>query len=153
MLKTGDKAVDFALPGSDDKTHTLEEFKGKNVVLYFYPKDMTSGCTKEARKFASLKDEFKKLDAEIIGVSKDSSESHKKFIQKEDLNFLLLSDPDNNVAKAYGAYGEKSMYGKKYMGTIRSTFVIGKGGKIISAEYKVKPEESPVDSCNLLKNK
>lgn len=151
MLKAGDKAIDFSLMGDDDKTHTLAEFKGKNVVLYFYPKDMTSGCTVEAKKFSALKEEFQSLNAVILGVSKDSIESHKKFKEKENLNFLLLSDPEEKLAKAYEAYGEKTMYGKKYKGTIRSTFVIDKDGTILSAEYQVKPEETPEDACDLLR--
>lgn len=143
MLTTNSQAPDFLLEGSDGKKHSLEEFKGQKVVLYFYPKDMTSGCTKEAQIFASLHEEFKKYNAVIIGVSKDSIASHQKFIAKENLPFLLLSDSEGKMLEAYDVYKEKSMYGRKYFGIVRSTFLIDEEGKILQADYNVKATESP----------
>jgi len=109
-------------------------------VLYFYPKDNTPGCTKEACSFRDNIQPFQAKNAVVLGISPDSVKSHQNFINKQNLNFTLLSDPDNKVADAYGAWGEKSMYGKKYMGILRSTFVIGKDGKIKHVFEKVKPE-------------
>ncbi|AEA33389.1 peroxiredoxin [Hippea maritima] len=118
------KAIDFCLPDHENKQHCLDEFKGKWIVLYFYPKDNTSGCTKEAVEFSQKKDAFDKFDAVIIGISKDSPKSHARFIEKHDLNILLLSDEEHKVLEAYGAWGKKKNYGKEYYGTIRSTFLI-----------------------------
>jgi peroxiredoxin Q/BCP len=139
MLKTGDAAPDFNLPGDDEKQHSLKDFKGKVLILYFYPKDMTPGCTTEACDFRDQAPTLKKKGAVVVGVSPDSVTSHQKFKTKHDLNFLLLSDVDNAIAKAYGAYGDKVLYGKKYKGIIRSTFVIDKAGRIASAALKVSP--------------
>ncbi|MBI9073046.1 MAG: thioredoxin-dependent thiol peroxidase [Melioribacteraceae bacterium] len=138
MLQKGDKAPDFKLESTEVKVVSLKDFKGKNVVLYFYPKDNTPGCTTEACSFRDNIDAFSEKDTVILGVSPDKIASHHKFIDKQGLNFPLLSDPEHVAAEAYGAWGEKSMFGKKYMGIIRSTFVIDKTGKIVEAFYKVK---------------
>lgn len=145
MSLEGKKAPDFSLAGSDGKTHSLKDYKGQTVVLYFYPKDDTPGCTKEACGF---RDHFKTIakHAVLFGVSKDSIASHGKFISKYKLPFTLLSDPDAAVMKAYGAFGEKLMYGKPVMGTIRSTVVIGPDGKVRKHWAAVKnAEEHPSD--------
>lgn len=138
MLKEGNKAPDFKLPGDDGKTHSLKDYKGKKVVLYFYPKDDTSGCTKEACDFRDNMKRIAKKDTVVIGVSKDSIKSHNKFKDKYDLNFLLLSDEDCKVLEKYGVWQEKSMYGRKYMGVVRSTFIIDENGKIKKIFPKVK---------------
>lgn len=139
MLNAGDKAPGFSLMSDKGETVSLSDFAGKSeVILYFYPKDNTSGCTKEA---CSFRDNIQKIEtkgAVVLGVSPDSVKSHQNFIQKQNLNFTLLSDPEHKVAEAYGAWGEKSMYGKKYMGILRSTFVIGKDGIIKNVFDKVK---------------
>ncbi len=141
MLKAGDKAPDFRLKSDEDKDVSLVDFQGKKeVILYFYPKDNTSGCTKEACSFRDSFPNFKSRNAVILGVSPDSVKSHQGFKQKHNLNFTLLSDPEHKVAEIYGAWGEKSMYGKKYMGILRTTFVIGKDGRIKNVFEKVKPE-------------
>ena len=140
MLSPGDKAPAFKLEGDDGKTHSLSEFAGKTLILYFYPKDNTPGCTTEACDFRDEETALKKKKAVVVGVSPDSIASHGKFRDKHDLNFLLLSDPDHAVAETYGAWGDKVLYGKKYKGIIRSTFVIDDKGKIKSAHYKVSPK-------------
>jgi peroxiredoxin Q/BCP len=137
-LKPGMPAPEFDLPTGDDTTLSLKELKGKKVVLYFYPKDNTSGCTKEACSFRDEIKRFEKKGAVIIGVSIDSVESHKKFSQKFDLPFPLISDAKKELVKKYGVWKEKSMYGKKYMGIERTTFVIDEKGKIIHVFPKVK---------------
>ena len=139
MLQVGDKAPNFTLKSDKDEDVSLSDFLGKSdVVLYFYPKDNTSGCTKEACSFRDNIQPIQAKNAVVLGVSPDSVKSHQNFINKQNLNFTLLSDPDHKVAKAYGAWGEKSMYGKKYMGIIRSTFIIGKDGIIKHVFEKVK---------------
>ena len=140
MLAPGDKAPDFKLEGDDGKTHTLKEFSGKTLILYFYPKDNTPGCTVEACEFRDEAPTYKKRKAVVVGVSPDSIASHGKFRDKHDLNFLLLADPDHEVAEAYGAWGDKVLYGRKFKGIIRSTFVIDEKGKVASAQYKVSPK-------------
>lgn len=141
MLKVGDKAPDFKLLNDKGEEVSLSQFAGKKeVVLYFYPKDNTPGCTTEACSFRDNIPKFTSKNAVILGISPDSVKSHQGFIQKQKLNFNLLSDPEGKVAKAYGAWGEKSMYGKKYMGILRTTFLIGKDGKIKKVFEKVKPE-------------
>src|SRR5208282_2246247 len=125
MSLEGMKAPDFELGGSDGKRHTLKEYAGKSVVLYFYPKDSTPGCTKEACGFRDDYRELTDRGVVLLGVSKDSIASHAKFIAAQGLPFVLLSDPDTTMMQAYQAYGEKVMYGKKTTGTIRSTVVIG----------------------------
>ncbi|MDA4115193.1 MAG: thioredoxin-dependent thiol peroxidase [Thaumarchaeota archaeon] len=137
-LATGDEAPDFTLPASSGKSVKLSDLKGRNVVLYFYPKDDTSGCTKEACAFRDNLPKFGAVDAVVLGVSKDSLDSHADFIKKYGLNFTLLSDDDLKVNKLYHTWVEKENYGKKYWGTERSTFVIGKDGKILNIFRKVK---------------
>ncbi|HMP77775.1 MAG TPA: peroxiredoxin [Kiritimatiellia bacterium] len=150
MSLEGRKAPDFSLAGSDGKTHALKDYKGRTVILYFYPKDDTPGCTKEACGF---RDHFKTLakHAVLFGVSKDGIASHQKFIGKYKLPFTLLSDPDAAVMKAYGAFGEKLMYGKPVQGTIRSTVVIGPDGKVVKHWTTVKKAEThPADVLDFL---
>lgn len=137
MLQPGDKAPDFDLP-TDTGRVSLASLKGKNVVLYFYPKDDTAGCTSEALQFSSEVEEFQKLGAVIVGVSKDSVASHAKFRAKHDLTIALAADPLGDVVEAYGAWVEKSMYGRKYMGIDRSTFLIDREGVIREVWRKVK---------------
>ena len=138
MLKAGKKAPSFTLPDGDKKKISLSDFKGKKVVLYFYPKDMTSGCTQEACDFRDAFPDFQKLKAVILGVSIDSPESHKKFSDKYELPFTLLSDADKKVVQKYGVWKEKSMYGRKYMGIERTTFIIDGEGVIRNIFQKVK---------------
>ena len=136
-VEVGKKAPAFSLPASDGSTVKLDDLKGKTVVLYFYPKDDTPGCTKEACDFRDSVKKFTRKDAVVLGVSPDSLKSHDKFIDKFDLPFLLLADEDHAVAEKYGAWAEKSMYGKKYMGIERSTFVIGPDGRLKDIIRKV----------------
>ena len=131
-LKVGDKAPAFTLESDTDGKISLSKLKGKQVVLYFYPKDNTPGCTIQACDFRDLQKDFKKKDTVVLGVSRDSLESHEKFRKDHKLNFPLLSDPDLKVHKAYGAYGKKMMYGKETTGVIRTTVVIDEKGKIAS---------------------
>ncbi len=131
-------APDFCLPDHSGKEHCLRDYAGKWVVLYFYPKDNTSGCTREAKEFTEMKEEFEKLGAVIIGVSKDSPKSHAKFIEKHNLGILLLSDENHEVIEKYGAWGKKKNYGREYYGTVRSTFLIDPEGKIVKEWRKVR---------------
>lgn len=137
-IREGAKAPDFSLKGSDGKTHTLADFKGKNIVLYFYPKDDTPGCTIEAKGFNKAVETLSKIDTVIVGVSKDDLDSHKKFCTKYSLKFLLLSDPESKVIKLYEAYGDKGVFG---MGTLRKTFIIDRNGNIAKIFPKVRPLE------------
>lgn len=139
------KAPAFKLPDQDGKTHSLADYAGQIVLLYFYPKDMTSGCTTEAQGFRDLAKEYKKAGIVVLGVSIDSVKSHKKFCEKESLNFTLLSDEDKKVVEKYGVWKEKSMYGKKYMGIMRESFLIGKDGHIVKHYEKVSPVEHPAE--------
>jgi thioredoxin-dependent peroxiredoxin len=140
MLTLGVKAPDFSLAADDGTTVTLKALKGRKVVLYFYPKDDTSGCTKEACGFRDRWSDVKQAGAIVLGVSPDAVTSHQKFKQKYQLPFPLLADEDHLVAEAYGAWGEKSMYGKKYKGILRTTFLIDGEGRIARVFEKVKPE-------------
>ena len=140
-LKVGDQAPDFALKDGEGKLAKLSDFKGKKVILYFYPKDDTSGCTKEACNFRDNLDALKKLNVEVLGVSNDDEASHKKFAEKYSLPFRLLADVDKKVSREYRVYELKNMYGKEYYGITRSTFVIDENGKIQQIYYKVKAEE------------
>ncbi len=137
-LKIGDTAPDFTLPTDGNGEITLSDFKGKNVVLYFYPKDSTPGCTTESCDFRDAHPEFEKLNAQIIGLSKCSVKKHDNFKAKQSLNFPLASDENGNVCETYGVWQEKTMMGKKYMGIVRSTFLIDKNGKIAHIWNKVK---------------
>jgi thioredoxin-dependent peroxiredoxin len=138
LLQPGDSAPDFTLPGDGGSTISLKGLGGKKVVLYFYPKDDTSGCTLEAKNFNDSRAAFAKAGAEIIGVSPDNVASHDKFKKKYGLDFALASDESKAMLEAYGVWVEKSMYGKKYMGIERSTFLIGADGKIAAVWSKVK---------------
>jgi peroxiredoxin Q/BCP len=138
MIEAGKKAPAFKLESSEGGTVDLAGLAGKYVVLYFYPRDDTPGCTVEAQEFRDEMPKLKKLGAVVLGVSRDTIKSHCKFRDKYELNFPLLSDPDNKVMEKYGAWGEKSMYGKKSMGVIRSTVLIGKDGKVIKHWPTVK---------------
>lgn len=148
MLEIGIKAPEFSLPDQNGQMHSLKDYKGKKVVLYFYPKDMTSGCSKQACRFGELYPQFREKDAVILGVSKDSVSSHKKFEEKFGLPFTILSDPEQEVIKAYDVLKEKSMYGRKYMGVIRSTYLIDEKGKIAKAFGNVKATENPDQMLN-----
>lgn len=138
MLEVGKKAPAFSLPAASGKKVALKDFAGKRVVLYFYPKDNTPGCTTEALAFRDAAAKLKKAGAVVLGVSKDSIESHCKFIDKHGLNFDLLSDPEGTVIERYGAWGEKNMYGKKMMGIIRTTVVIDEQGVVRKIFPKVR---------------
>ncbi|HNQ92613.1 MAG TPA: thioredoxin-dependent thiol peroxidase [Alphaproteobacteria bacterium] len=137
-LSVGDKAPSFSASDDQGQKVSLKDFRGQTLVLYFYPKDDTSGCTAEACSFTENIAAFNKLNVAVVGVSKDSIESHQKFKQKYDLKFPLLSDEDGKICEAYETWVEKSMYGRKYMGTDRSTFLIGEDGKIKALWRKVK---------------
>jgi peroxiredoxin Q/BCP len=139
MLQVGDSApLNISLESSNGETHSLSDFDGKKIILYFYPKDDTPGCTKEACEFRDTHEDFSQLNAVIIGVSKDPLKSHEKFINKYELPFLLLSDPDKKLHEACGTWVEKSMYGRKYMGSQRSTFLIDEKGIVQEVWPKVK---------------
>ncbi|MBI2712790.1 MAG: thioredoxin-dependent thiol peroxidase [Bdellovibrio sp.] len=150
MLKEGDKAPLFNLVSDEGKKVALKDLKGKTVVLYFYPKDMTSGCTQEACDFRDLHPKFKKGDTVILGVSKDSVESHQKFKEKYALPFALLSDDSGEVCEKYGVWKQKSMYGRKYMGIERTTVVISPDGKIAKIYSKVKVKDHAQNVLNEL---
>ena len=143
MLEIGTKAPAFSLPDQNGTIHTLEEYKGKKVVLYFYPKDNTSGCTKQACGFAELYPQFTEKDAVVIGISKDTVASHKRFGEKFALPFILLSDPDLAAIRAYDVWKEKMNYGKPTMGVVRTTYLIDEDGVIAKAFGKVKAAENP----------
>ena len=137
-IKEGVKAPAFCLNNAAEKEYCLKDFEGKWVVLYFYPKDNTSGCTKEAVGFTEKKEEFEKLGAVIIGISPDSPKSHGLFIEKHNLNVLLLSDPEHKVLGKYGVWQKKKLYGREYMGVVRTTFLISPKGKIKHIWRKVR---------------
>jgi peroxiredoxin Q/BCP len=141
MTLEGSKAPDFTLAGSDGKSHRLRDYAGKKVVIYFYPRDNTPGCTKEACGFRTLKPELDCLGVVLLGVSRDTLKSHDKFIADFGLPFTLLSDPDASMMTLYGAFGEKVMYGKKSMGVIRSTVVVGPDGTVVKHWPKVAKAE------------
>jgi thioredoxin-dependent peroxiredoxin len=138
----GSQAPDFTLPDDSGSQVRLSDFRGQRVVLYFYPKDMTSGCTTQACGFRDNYPEITERNAVVLGISPDGVESHVKFKSKYDLPFRLLADEDHHVAEMYGVWGEKSMYGKKYFGIIRSHFLIDEEGRIADVKYGVKPEDS-----------
>ena len=138
MVEEGKVAPDFSLPNADGELIKLSSFKGKNIVLYFYPKDNTPGCTKQACDFRDSIQNYDAVNAVVIGISPDDEASHRKFRDKFDLPFLLLADPDRKAIEAYGVWKEKNMYGKKYMGVERSTIVIDKDGIVVKIIRKVK---------------
>lgn len=140
MLEVGIKAPDFTLQDQNGNMVSLSDFAGKRVVLYFYPKDNTPGCTQQACAFAGTYAEFQKRDIQVIGVSKDSVASHLKFAQKYDLPFVLLADPELQAIQAYDVWKEKKLYGKVSMGVVRTTYIIGADGKIEAVMPKVKPD-------------
>ena len=150
MLEVGTKAPDFALPDQNGEMHTLEEYNGKKVVLYFYPRDNTAGCTKQACGFGELYPHFQKKGAVVIGISKDSVASHKKFEEKYGLPFTLLSDTELAAIQAYDVWKEKNMYGKKTMGVVRTTYLIDEEGIIVKAFGKVKAVDNPQQMLELL---
>lgn len=145
MLKIGDRAPDLALKDKDGNTVTLADMRGKKVVLYFYPRDNTPGCTRQACAFAGLYEEFKKRDVVVIGISRDSVESHVRFAEKYSLPFILLSDPELEAIKAYGVWQEKKLYGKLSFGVVRTTFVIGEDGTIERIMPRVKPDTNAAE--------
>ncbi len=152
MLEAGTKAPDFTLNDKDGNPVSLHDFAGKRVVLYFYPKDNTPGCTRQACAFAGAYEAFKSLDAVVIGVSKDSVASHQKFAEKYGLPFVLLSDPERQAIEAYGVWQEKKNYGKVSMGVVRSTFVIGPDGVIEKVMPKVKPDTNAAEILEYLRS-
>lgn len=145
MLEAGTKAPAFTLPDQDGAPVSLSDFLGKKVVLYFYPKDNTPGCTRQACAFAGSYAAFRDLDAVVIGVSKDSAASHRRFAEKYSLPFLLLSDPELRVLQTYGVWQEKKLYGKVSMGVVRTTFIIDETGVIEKVMPKVKPDTNAAD--------
>ena len=153
MLEVGTKAPEFTLPDKDGNPVSLTDFAGKKVVLYFYPKDNTPGCTRQACAFAGAYEEFKKINVVVIGVSKDSAASHQKFAEKHGLPFILLSDPELTAIQAYGVWQEKKLYGKVSMGVVRSTFVIDEDGVIEKVMPKVKPDTNATEILAYLKAK
>ena len=143
MLETGTKAPDFALPDQNGEIHKLSDYAGKKVILYFYPKDNTAGCTKQACGFSERYPQFTEKNAVVLGISKDSVASHKKFEEKYGLAFTLLSDTDRKVIEAYDVWKEKKNYGKVYMGIVRTTYLIDENGIIVKANVKVKAADDP----------
>ena len=152
MLETGMKAPEFALCNQNGETVRLSDFLGKKVVLYFYPKDNTPGCTRQACAFAAAYDGFRQRDVAVIGVSKDSVASHLKFAQKHDLPFILLADPELQAIQAYGVWQEKKLYGKVSMGVVRTTFIIDEQGNIEKVMPKVKPDTNAAEILEYLQN-
>ena len=151
MLETGTQAPGFTLSDKDGKERSLSEFRGKKVIIYFYSRDNTAGCTRQANAFAALYDEFKANGAEVIGISKDSAASHAKFAEKHSLPFVLLSDPERQAIKAFGVWQEKKLYGKVSMGVVRTTFILDEDGKILKIMPKVKPDTNAADALLFLK--
>ena len=143
MLEVGTKAPDFTLPDQNGNMHSLSEYRGKKVILYFYPKDNTPGCTKQACGFAERYPQFIEKGAVVLGISKDSVASHKKFEEKYGLPFTILSDPELVAIQAYDVWQEKKNYGKTYMGVVRTTYLIDENGKIVKVFEKVKAADNP----------
>lgn len=151
MLESGTKAPGFTLPDKDGNPVSLADFAGKKVVLYFYPKDNTPGCIRQACAFASAYEDFKHLNAAVIGVSKDSTVSHQKFAEKYGLPFILLSDPELTAIQAYGVWQEKKLYGKVSMGVVRSTYIIDENGIIEKVMPKAKPDTNATEILDYLR--
>jgi len=147
----GTLATDFALPDQEGRVHRLSDYRGRWVVLYFYPKDDTPGCTKEACGFRDRMGDLQALGAVVLGVSADDVESHKRFAEKYGLNFPLLADPERQAILAYGAWGKKNLYGKEYEGVLRQTFLIDPEGRIAKVWRKVSPEEHPEEVAEALR--
>ena len=151
MLEVGAKAPEFTLPDKDGNPVSLSDFAGKKVVLYFYPRDNTPGCTRQACAFAAAYEDFKAMDAAVIGVSKDSAASHQRFAEKHGLPFVLLSDPELTAIQAYGVWQEKKLYGKASMGVVRTTFIIDEQGRIEKVMPKVKPDTNAAEILSYLR--
>ena len=151
MLEAGMKALEFTLADKDGNSVSLQDFRGKKVVLYFYPKDSTPGCTRQACAFAGAYREFEELNTVIIGVSKDSQASHQKFAQKNSIPFILLSDPELTAIQAYDVWKEKKLYGKVSMGVVRTTYLINENGVIEKVFPKVKPDTNAAEILVYLK--
>ncbi len=149
-LTTGQPAPDFTATTDSGESISLSDFRGKRVVLYFYPKDDTPGCTTQACSFRDAYAEIEEKNAVVLGVSPDGSASHQKFRSKYELPFTLIVDEDHVISEAYGTWGEKSMYGKKYMGVVRSQFVIDEAGNLIDVHYKITPKNSVPDALKIL---
>ncbi|MBR2830445.1 MAG: peroxiredoxin [Solobacterium sp.] len=147
MLTIGTKAPDFTLPDQNGEMHSLQDYRGKKVILYFYPKDNTSGCTKQACSYTAMRPQFAEKGAVILGVSKDTVASHKRFEEKQNLGITLLADPERTVIEADDVWKEKKLYGKTSMGVVRTTYLIDEEGTIIRADDKVK---AAADAANLL---
>ena len=152
MLKAGTEAPDFLLHDKDGKEIKLSDFAGKKVAVYFYPKDNSPGCTRQACAFRDAYEDFRKKDVIVIGISKDSEKSHQKFVEKFNLPFLLLSDPELQAIQAFGVWQEKKMYGKISMGVVRSAFIINEDGKIEKVFEKAKPDTNAQEILDYLKN-
>ena len=152
MLKAGEKAPSFSLPDGDGVYHGLEEFSGKSFVLYFYPRDNTPGCSRQAAAFARLFHRFQELGVPVVGVSKDSQASHQKFREKYQLPFLLLSDPQLQAIRAYDVWQEKKLYGKVSMGVVRTSYLIGPDGVIRQVWEKAKPDTNAQEILDALEN-
>ena len=153
MLEIGTKAPAFTLPDKDRNMVSLTDFVGKKVVLYFYPKDNTPGCTKQACAFAGAYEGFRSKDIAVIGISKDSTASHQRFAEKYDLPFILLSDPDRQAIEGFDVWKEKKLYGKVSMGVVRTTYVIDEEGTIIWAKEKVKPDTNAAEILSWLEER
>ena len=151
MLEIGSLAPDFELPDQNGTVHRLSDYRGRKVVLYFYPRDNTAGCTKQACSFGELMPQFTEEGAIILGVSKDSVASHKRFEQKHGLPFTLLSDPELTAIKAYGVWQEKKLYGKVSMGVVRTTYLIDEEGRIIKGFEKVRATDNPAQMLEELR--
>ncbi len=150
MLEIGTKAPDFSLPDQNGQVRSLADYRGQKVILYFYPRDMTAGCTKQACAFGALYPQFQEKGAVVLGVSKDSVASHKKFEQTHGLPFPLLSDPETAVLQAYDVWKEKKAFGKPTMGVVRTTYLIDENGIIVKAFGKVKPADNPAQMLDAL---
>ena len=150
-LQVGQAAPDFELPSDGGSKVKLSDFRGKRVILYFYPKDDTPGCTTQACGFRDAYPQIEEKNAVVIGISPDGEKSHQKFKTKYNLPFILLADEDHAVAEAYGVWGEKTMYGKKHMGILRSHFVIDEKGKLVDAQVKVSPADSVERAMNVIR--
>ena len=151
MIEIGAKAPVFTLPDKDGNPVSLESFRGRKVVLYFYPKDNTPGCTRQGCAFAAAYDEFRSLDTAVIGISKDSAASHRRFAEKHNLPFILLADTELEAIKAYGVWQEKKLYGKTSMGVVRTTFIIDENGNIEKIMPKVKPDTNAAEILEYLR--
>lgn len=152
QLKIGDIAPDFCLPNQDEEKICLKDYRGKNIILYFYPKDNTPGCSLEAMMFTQFKEEFEKNNTIIFGISKDSCTAHRKFIENKQLNITLISDVEKEIHKKYGVWRMKKFMGREFLGTIRSTFLIDTNGKILSIWDKVKVKGHVEEVLNAVKN-